>query len=210
MSIILFAIFQCISDKSAQLIANNIGEMKKKVDTENVTETKARLAKLTALRFEYQQRLDNGETITQLARENGVSQSTMRWRLRCLGIDFSKKAEIDTRYGKGSRPKYQVSVFHGTSEVEAKLHLIAKEHTIDLANIRGVDHKLEAVLRALVVRFSMLQISKMMGVNEAAVRKWVKKYGIVTLGRGEWAKVYVGQKTVEELLDSKLTRAQPD
>ncbi|NLG96499.1 MAG: hypothetical protein GX491_03975 [Chloroflexi bacterium] len=141
------------------------------------------------MREEYQARLDSGERIAGLAREAGISVSTMRWRLKRLGVNLEEKAKRDGRYLDGGRAKYQVPVFLGSLEVEEKLWDIAHDHGVDVSPYYGSVGKLEALLRALVPQYSNCQIAKILDVSETSVRKWCKKFGIQTRGPGEWAKI---------------------
>lgn len=156
--------------------------------------------KTDAIRYEYQRRLDGSESIAQLARENSVSESTMRWRLSELGIDLSKKAVTDGRYGAGGLAKYRVRVMQQSVQVAEDLDDLAKEYGITLSAYRSVDEKLGAILRVFVTRYSNLKIGEIMGVSEKSVRKWCQKFEINTLGRGDWAKARAGKAKVEDLM----------
>lgn len=65
---------------------------------------------------------------------------------------------------------------------------------VDLA-FQTVDRPSKEDLEQLVKEMSFVQIGKMFGVSDNAIRKWCKTYGIDTkiYGRGFWAKVYAGQ-----------------
>lgn len=60
-------------------------------------------------------------------------------------------------------------------------------------NQRRVERPTKEELEKLVWQYSMLQLGKMYGVSDNAVRKWCKSYGIVDLPtRGYWRKLETG------------------
>jgi len=120
-----------------------------------------------ALRERYQSRLMAGERIAQFAREAGVSESTMRYRLAKLGVDTRVLKASDGRYGGGEQyGKVLVSPFYGRSEVDEKVAKLAVDYNVDLNGVKGSRERLKKVLQALVRRHSNLQISRIFEVDE--------------------------------------------
>lgn len=152
------------------------------------------------LKDQYQNRLNSGETIAQFAREANISHSTMRWRLKKLGVTTEERGETDNRYGYGQRAKVIVSPFNGAKLVETRISEIATEFGVDLRGIYGIQAQLQAVLLVLVRQKSNIEIAEMFQVKETSVRKWTKKFGIQTLARGDWAKVRAGKVSVGDIL----------